>query len=100
MNQLENAVALSAVFHQDRRYQGYYDDLPHNRNGFTGVWAHVAKAARIFCEVEAELGASVWDDRDWIRCIDHTVELLYANGYEHVSDADLKQQIKEIFDDE
>jgi len=96
---LENAVAISAGFHQDARYQGFYDSLPFNWNGFTGIWAHVTDYAEAFNAVEAELDEYVWDDRDWIICVDKTVELIYANGLKAFGSDQLREQIREVFEE-
>lgn len=96
---IENAVAISAAFHSDARYQGFYDALPSNWNGFTGIWSHVADYAEAFSDIEAGLGANVWDNRDWIVCIDKTVDLIYENGYASLGRDELKKQIQDVFED-
>jgi hypothetical protein len=57
----ENAVAISAGFHSDKRYNKWLNELPASFGGFTGVWSNVALAATAFTEVETEIGEAVWD---------------------------------------
>ena len=59
---VENAVAISAQFHTDRRYQEFYDAMAEKLSGFPGIYRFIGELAEALTKQEAKIEEGYWPE--------------------------------------
>lgn len=74
----ENCIAISAVFHRDKRYQKFYDTFGESLGGFVGIWDYIGNMAKEFTVQEHP---KCWNSHEWTDAVDNFVDILYEASY-------------------
>lgn len=88
----QNCVGLSITIQEHSKYSAFYDANGPKYGGFPGIWREIGNVAGYLTEVEAELGDTCWDDKDWIGTLDEIAEWFLDSEY--TTEAEWKEAIK------
>jgi hypothetical protein len=72
----ENIAAITATFHQDKRWRSFYETNRDALSGFPGIWVYCVEAGRAFTVAEKKIGVE-WDG-EWIDAIEAFSDALFV----------------------